>query len=266
MSDEARLAAVRQEFARQSGSFDAYAAKADVKVEARFQAAIGPAGQGRVLDVACGPGVVSVALSEAAEAVICLDATDEMLAKAQARAEKAGCGNLSFQVGDAENLPFQNAAFDAVVTRLSLHHFTDPGKAVREMHRVLKPGGRVVVVDVVADPDPALADLHNAIEILRDPTHIRMMPPAEIDGLIADAGFQPVTVETWDADRHFNEWMGIVNEATRAGPLRTVVRALAASGHDAGIGLKLDGDDIAFFHRWRLIAADKSTATPDNRA
>jgi len=257
MADETRLDAVRAEFARQAGTFDAYAAKADVKVEARFRAAMGDAGAGRILDVASGPGVVAVALAATAAEVVCLDATDAMLAKARARAEAAGLTNMTFEVGDAESLPYADASFDGVATRLSLHHFAEPGRAVAEIHRVLKPGGRAVIVDVVADEDAEKASLHNAIEILRDPTHIRMLPPSEMDGLIAAAGFSPAAVETWDADRHFNEWMGIVNEATRAAPLRTVVAALAAAGLNAGIGLKPAGDDIAFFHRWRLIAADK---------
>lgn len=255
MADDARLKDVSAEFARQADAFEAHAVKADVKVEERFRNALGPAGKGRVLDVACGPGVVTAAVAKDAAAAVGLDATEAMLAKARARS--AGLDNASFQIGDAENLPFGDGEFDGVVTRLSLHHFQNPGRAVQEMARVLKPGGRAVIVDVVADEDAAKAELHNAIEILRDPTHVRMLPPTEFNSLIADAGLKPIAVQTWDADRRFNEWMGIVNEATRGAPLRTVVRALAAAGLDAGIGLAADGEDIAFFHRWRLVAAEK---------
>ena len=60
-----------------------------------------------------------------------------------------------------------------------------------------------------------------------------------------------------DDPREFEEWMGIVNDASRASPLRAVVRALANAGASAGMGLSVEGEKIRFFHRWNLIAARK---------
>lgn len=249
---------VRSEFARQADTFDAHARKADLRVEDRFRQALGERATGSILDVACGPGVVTAAVAKEAAAVIGLDATEEMLEKARARANDLP--HVSFQAGDAEALPFADARFDGVVTRLSLHHFETPANALAEMFRVLKPGGRAVIVDVTADRDTAKADLQNAIETLRDPSHVRMMPAEEIEELVAGAGFTVVATETWDADREFEEWMGIVNDPKRLGPLRTVVHALAEAGRDAGVGLRIEGGKIRFFHRWRLVAAGKPAA------
>jgi len=246
---------IRQAFARQAETFDAHAVKADLSVEDRFRHALGSSASGSILDVACGPGVVTAAVSKDAAEVVGLDATDAMLAKARRRAKDLP--HVSFQAGDAEALPFSDNRFDGVVTRLSLHHFENPSKALAEMFRVLKPGGRAVIVDVTASEDSAKAELQNAIEILRDPSHVRMMPAAEIDGLIAGAGFHSAMVETWDKEREFEEWMGIVNDPKRLIPLRTVVRALAEDGRDAGFNLRIEGGEIRFFHRWRLVAADK---------
>ena len=64
-------------------------------------------------------------------------------------------------------------------------------------------------------------------------------------------------VTPWDKSREFEEWMGIVNDASRVPPLRAVVRALAGAGASAGMGLTLGGEKIRFFHRWNLIAARK---------
>jgi hypothetical protein len=84
-----------------------------------------------------------------------------------------------------------------------------------------------------------------------------MLPGSELTALIKHAGFAIESQVTWDKPREFEEWMGIVNDASRVPPLRAVVRALASAGASAGMGLSLEGDKIRFFHRWNLIAARK---------
>lgn len=76
-----------------------------------------------------------------------------------------------------------------------------------------------------------------------------MMPAAKIDALVAEAGFASAATEAWDKERGLEEWMGIVNDPKRSGPLRTVVRALAEEGWDAGFNLRIEADEIRFFHR-----------------
>ena len=178
------LKRVADEFARQAQNFDHWAAKADDP--GRFAAALGDARRGKVLDVACGPGVVTAALAPEASSVVAFDATEEMLEKAKARCAKAGLGNVAFRSGDAENLPFKDAEFDGVVTRLAIHHFANPQRALDEMFRVLRPGGAAVIVDAVSSENLDEAELHNAIERLRDPSHVRMLPASELD-----AGVEP---------------------------------------------------------------------------
>jgi ubiquinone/menaquinone biosynthesis C-methylase UbiE len=251
------LKRVTEEFRRQADTFDTFAPKTDENVAARFAAAIGDAGRGDLLDVACGPGVVTAALAPKAKSIVAFDATPEMLEKAKARCTKAGLANVSFHEGDAEALPFGDAQFDGVVTRLAVHHFTDPQRAFAEMFRVLRPGGSAVIVDVVTSEDAREEVLQNAIERLRDPSHVRMLPASELDRYIAKAGFQELEPTTWDKDREFDEWMDIVNDPTRAEPIRVVVQALADAGRSAGMGLSIQGNRIVFFHRWRLVWARK---------
>ena len=109
-----------------------------------------------------------------------------MLEKAKARCAKAGLSNVAFRSGDAENLPFKDAEFDGVVTRLAIHHFANPQRALDEMFRVLRPGGAAVIVDAVSSENLDESKLHNAIERLRDPSHVRMLPASELD-----AGVEP---------------------------------------------------------------------------
>ena len=251
------LKRVTEEFRRQADTFDTWAQKTDENVSARFAAAIGDAAGGNLLDVACGPGVVTAALAPMAKSIVAFDATQEMLEKARARCAKAGLANVSFWQGNAEGLPFRDAQFDGVVTRLAVHHFAEPQRALGEMFRVLRPGGTAVIVDVVSSEDARESRLQNAIERLRDPSHVRMLPASELDACIANAGFQELDQTTWDKDREFDEWMDIVNDPARAEPIRAVVQALAEAGRSAGMGLSIKGDRIVFFHRWRLVRARK---------
>jgi hypothetical protein len=124
----------------------------------------------------------------------------------------------------------------------------------------LRPGGRFVVADVISSEVPLESELHNAIEILRDPSHTRMLPGTELTSLVKGAGFEIESQTSWDKPREFEEWMGIVNDPARVPSLRAVVRALASAGLSAGIGLSLEGEKIKLFHRWNLIAARKPAA------
>src|ERR1019366_2649918 len=99
------------------------------------------------------------------------------------RSAGAGLANVTFREGNAAELPFADATFDAVVTRLSVHHFDRPARVMSEIFRVLRPGGSFVIADVIASEVSVEAELQNAIEILRDPSHVRMLPGSELQAL-----------------------------------------------------------------------------------
>jgi ubiquinone/menaquinone biosynthesis C-methylase UbiE len=243
---------VRDEFTRQAETFSVSAAITDAELTQRFVTALGDAARGLMLDVACGPGILSAAIAKTAREVVAFDLTPEMLKRAAQRCNAAGLTNVTFREGNAAELPFADGAFDAVVTRLSVHHFDQPERVLSEIFRVLRLGGSFVIADVISSEE-----LQNAIEILRDPSHVRMLPASELTSLVKGAGFASESELAWDKPREFEEWMGIVNDPSRVAPLRAVVRALARAGASAGIGLALDGEKIRFFHRWNLIAARK---------
>src|SRR6266545_6384803 len=151
-----------------------------------------------VLDVACGPGLVACAFAAVARHVTGIDLTPAMLDRARALAAENGVANVTFQVGDVMQLPFADAAFSIVVSRFAFHHLQDPGAVLREMVRVCRPGGRVVVADLTVSPDPAKAEAFHRMEILRDPSHARGLTLAELLGLFAAAGLGEPTAASWD--------------------------------------------------------------------
>lgn len=251
------LQRVQQEFTRQASQFATAVAVTRDDLVQRFVDAV-PADAGAVvLDAACGPGIITAALAPRVHEVVAFDLTPEMLHKARQRCAAAGLDNVSFREGSATDMPFADGEFDAVVTRLSLHHFEHPAQPLAEMARVLKRGGALVVADVSSSEVADESELHNAIEILRDPSHVRMLPESELLGLIRDAGLTIERHTHWDEAREFEEWVRIVDDPARVAPVRTVVRTLAKLGQHAGTGWALADGKLVFFHRWHLVVARK---------
>ena len=248
---------IQSEFSRQAAVMATAAIFNDATILARIREAGRLAAGSRVLDVACGPGIVVEALARSAGEVIGCDITPEMLEKARERCAKAGIANARFKPGRAEALPFPDASFDVVVSRSAVHHFADPAAAFREMARVVKPGGRVITVDVQSSESPEEAALHNALEILRDPSHVRMLPKSELHHAMAAAGLAIEEAVTWTNHREFSEWMRIAAAPERSGPLEVVMTALAKRGASAGIGLRSEDGKLRFEHTAALTVAVK---------
>ncbi len=218
---------VRTEFTRQAGPMSLAAAFHAEPVLARLSKAVTAIPAGRVLDLACGPGIVAEALAPLASELVGVDATPEMIRLAEGRVSKAGLTNVRFQVALAESLPFGEAEFDVVLTRLSFHHFADVPAVLSEVRRVLRPHGCFILADILSSDQPADAVLHNALERLRDPTHVRMLTRTAFRQALCAAGFEIVSEEVWEQERSFPDWAQIVADPARTEPLHEVMRALA---------------------------------------
>lgn len=107
-------------------------------------------GASSVLDVGTGPGALAVEIARRADThVVGVDLAPEMLATAGRRAAEAGVtARVRFVVADAAQLPMPDSSVDLVVSSLSLHHWADPAAILAELHRVVRPGGSVILYDV----------------------------------------------------------------------------------------------------------------------
>ena len=223
----------------------------------RISRATAPTRDDALLDVACGPGILAAHLAADAGSIIGVDLVPEMLERARRECDERGLENALFLEGTAESLPFPEAAFDAVVSRLALHHLPDPNAALREMARVTRPGGRVVIADLRGADDRLEAALHDALETLRDPSHVRVLPRAELRLGLEAAGLTLELEEDWRQPRRFDEWIAITGGA-QGRPLETVMRALADAGQSAGIALRIEDGELVFSHSWQLVRARKT--------
>lgn len=146
---------------------------------------------GRALDMGCGGGHVSYTLSPYVNAVIAYDLSQAMLEAVAKEAVARGLGNLSRRQGAVEALPFEDGDFDFAATRYSAHHWRDVPAALREAHRVLKPGGYLMVMDAVAPANVVCDTFVQTIEMLRDPSHVRDYSLREWTEMLKAAGFAP---------------------------------------------------------------------------
>lgn len=177
----------------------AHGADLDVLIEA-----LKPKVTDAALDVATGTGFTAVALARLARHVTGIDVTKEMLEEARRLANTEGLGNVEFEKGDALDIRYCDGSFDIVTTRRATHHFQDVPGFLREARRVLKPGGRLGVVDM--SPPEGTEAFCNKIEKLRDSSHMEAFPPSAWKSMVSGAGFQigfarvleePVTLEKW---------------------------------------------------------------------
>ncbi|AML59833.1 SAM-dependent methyltransferase YafE [Serratia rubidaea] len=163
--------------------------------------------QARVLDLGCGAGHASFTAAAQVAQVVAYDLSAQMLAVVAQAAHARGLDNIQTQQGMAETLPFADGEFDLVISRYSAHHWHDVGLALREVKRVLKPGGRAIMMDVVSPGHPLLDIYLQTVEALRDTSHVRNYAPGEWTGMLTAAG---LLVEEVTADRlplEFGSWV-----------------------------------------------------------
>lgn len=138
------------------------------------------------LDVACGPGLLVCAMAKLVRHATGMDLTPAMLEQARRAQQEQGLTNVTWDQGDVTAMPYADASFDVVTCRFAFHHFPDPLAVLREMRRVCRAGGRIVVAD--SAPAAAKADAFNAMEKMRDPSHTRALPAEEMTALFRAAG------------------------------------------------------------------------------
>ncbi|MBI4234028.1 MAG: methyltransferase domain-containing protein [Chloroflexi bacterium] len=133
---------------------------------------LAPAGDEVALDVGTGPGHTACAVAPHVRLVVATDLTLGMLREVPVLMAEHGVENVARAAADAGAMPFQEASFHLVTCRVAAHHFPDFQQGVREMARVCKHGGKVLVVDSCGPDNPEAQEYIDTIERLRDNSHV----------------------------------------------------------------------------------------------
>ncbi|WP_395328063.1 methyltransferase domain-containing protein [Novosphingobium sp. BL-8H] len=193
------------------------------------------------LDLGTGGGHVAYAMAPHAAKVTASDLSPEMLEQVAAEAARRGLANVAVEPAPAEALPFADDAFDFLACRFSTHHWRDAEAGLREARRVLQPGSPAIFVDVVA-PGDASADTHlQAVELLRDVSHVRDYTVAQWIAMLDRAGFAVREVRTARLRMDFATWTARMRTPPeRVAAIRTL-QAVAPAEVAAWFGIEADG-------------------------
>ena len=160
------------------------------------------------LDIGCGAGHLSYALSPLVSRLVALDLSAAMLATVREVANSIAITNIETMSGSAACLPFADSSFCFVATRYSAHHWINIEQAMAEMCRVLKPGGYLLIIDVTTSENP-LVDTHlQALELLHDRSHVRDRSEMEWRQLFQQAEVEMIEYAHWPVRLEFSSWVG----------------------------------------------------------
>lgn len=207
MSDPHHSSIVQREYDGRAHAYLQSAVHAEGADLAFMAEQVGQRPEAVVLDMGCGGGHVSFRLAPCVAQVVAYDLAPRMLQVVSEEAARRGLSNIVTRQGAAESLPESSASFDVVVTRYSAHHWGDMAAGLRQMHRVLKPGGLALFADLLSPAHPLCDTWLQSMELLRDSTHVRNARMDEWVRMLETTGFAVQQIRTHRLPLAFGAWV-----------------------------------------------------------
>lgn len=244
---------VREEFTKQATAYAANSSLSDSKKVDRLVRATDASSEARVLDVATGPGHLAFGFADVCDEVVGIDLTEAPLAIAEETKQERGVDNIHFQKGDAENLPFDDNAFDIVICRLAFHHFENPSQVLQQMVQVCRPNGTVCVADLVVSEYSDRGNYQNRFEQLRDPSHVCALSLSDLIILFTNNGLEISNVDTGVLIQEVEQWLSNAQTPeSRADRARSMIKRDAHKDLSGTCPFWRD-DDLYFVQRTAIV-------------
>ena len=249
---------VQRQFNRQAQAYAQTRQAKDLKAMQRLCSLLETHPNTNSLDVACGPGRLTMALAGLCKHAHGLDATEGLLAIAQQEAAELGLQNIAFGQGSALDMPYPSNSFDVVTCRAAFHHFAQPQKVFSEMVRVTKAKGQILIADILGNPDPDKSSAHDHIERLCDPSHFRCIPEDEFIEMFNHYDISVEKALRNSMSYKVNEWIlhGGPDAAAELEIRRLFEEDLTAS--QTGLQVELIDQEYSFSHQTIVFVLRKN--------
>ena len=203
-----------------------------------------------VMEVGAGTGNFLELFRPVAGTLVAVDLTHKMLE--QGRAEHPASAPV---VADGNRLPFASRSIDLVACAQMLHHVWEPVPLLKEMRRVVKIGGRVLVVDQVAPESYEQTAFMNELEALRDPSHASSRAPSVMRTIVRAAGLEIVDERLVGKENSLSSWMW--PEEFPIERIDAVRNFIEKFGHETGMNWHRAGDDWVYSRERIMILASR---------
>lgn len=202
------------------------------------------------VDIGCGAGHLSYALAEIVKHISAVDASSEMIDLVAKQAKQRNLANLDAIHASVEALPFADNSVDIICSRYSAHHWTQMDKAMQEIKRVLKPDGWIMMIDIQGFIDPVVDTYFQAIEIIRDQSHVRNYSDNEWRAFFTEIGFEVTKHYTYPVRLEISAWLERMHVANARAEVIKQMQQQANSQAKQALSIEDDGSFTAVTGLW----------------
>ena len=213
-----------------------------------------------VLDIATGAGNTAAAIAPFVKNVTAIDLSSQMIERTRELCDERGLKNVKYMVMDAENLDFGAGIFDAVTCRIAPHHFLDVPKAISEVARVLRKGGKFILIDSFSPYTNDLDNFINQLERLRDPTHVRSYSAVEWRKFLISGGLVTKTTLTYRKSHRIEGWIRRAGAVSRRNSIMDYVKGASNSAKEYfEISYDKEGEPLTYTDDKIILSATNET-------